>query len=160
MKTVPLATFNELEPARLLRARLENTGVPAVINDESKTERYWFISKPVAAIHVEAEQPHYRHARELIAQWDRAEGVLRQAVHCPDCRSTRVEFPQMPRKFLSPRLMSLFFALRLVPREFYCLDCHFTWPFETPVEPARDVLGWSLESKHWHPKHPAGARQT
>jgi len=156
MNTVPLATFNELEPAQHLKQRLDQAGIPAAINDESRLERLWFISKPIAAIHVVVAQPEYLRAHRLVAEWDNAEGVLKNAMHCPNCGSTRVEFPQMPRKFMSPRLLGFLLALRVVPKEFYCLDCHHTCPTVEKLEPVRDPLGWSYESKHWHPE--AGGR--
>lgn len=63
MKTVPVATFNELEPARQLQAKLQQAGIAAIIHDGSKLERYWFMSAPLAAIHLEIPQPRYLEAR-------------------------------------------------------------------------------------------------
>ena len=151
MKTVPLASFNELEPAQTLQQRLQQAGIPARIHDESKLERFWFMSTPLAAIHVEVSQPQYLEARQLIGLWDTEQGVLRNAVRCPDCHSSRVEFPQVTRKFLTPALLRIFMSLRVIPQEFYCLDCHFTWPIKQPVERKLDILGFPEDSKFWHP---------
>ena len=63
MKTVPLATFNDQSQARLLQSRLAEAGVPAIIHDESKLERFWFMSEPLAAVHVEVEQPDRKSTR-------------------------------------------------------------------------------------------------
>ena len=41
-----------------------------------------------------------------------------------------LEYPQLTRKFLTPWLASVLFALKIFPKEFYCQDCHFTWPGE------------------------------
>ena len=160
MKTVPLATFNELVPARSLQGRLEQAGIPALIHDESKLERFWFMSEPLAAVHLEVAQPDYLRARQLAEELNQREHLLKDAVRCLECQSTRVEFPQLSRKFVMPRLASVFMALGLVPREFYCLDCHYTWPTVMPVEPKRDRLGWSYESKHWHPETAEHPRRT
>ena len=46
-----------------------------------------------------------------------------------------------------PVAQTLFMALHLMPREYYCEDCHFTWPKEKPVEPARDVLNFPVNSE-------------
>lgn len=160
MKTVPLATFNELEPAQTLQQRLKQTGIPATIYDESKLERFAFMSKPLAAIHVEVPQPQYLEARQLLTLWDTEHGVLQAAVRCPDCGSSRIEFPQLTRKFASPAVLRLFMSLHVIPPEFYCLDCHFTWPIEAPVERKLDVLGFPEDSKFWHPtKQPSANRQ-
>ena len=153
MNTVPLATFNELEPAQKLRDRLQRAGIPAIINDESKLERFWFMSEPLASIHLEVPQPKYLEARRLVEEWDKSEGVLHSAVRCPECASSRVEFPQMTRKFSTPALGSVLMALRVVKREFYCLDCHYTWPLSVALKPKLDVLGWPSDSKLWHPEN-------
>ncbi|HEY6166441.1 MAG TPA: hypothetical protein VI454_00285 [Verrucomicrobiae bacterium] len=156
MNTVPLATFNELEPAQQLQERLQQAGIQSTLRDESKLERFWFMSDPLAAIHLGVSQPDYLRARAMILEWDKADAVLKEAVHCPECNSTRVEYPQTSRKFVTPMLANVLMVLRLAKREFYCLDCHFMCPTFERLEPERDALGWSYESKHWHPE--AGGR--
>jgi hypothetical protein len=160
MKTVPLATFNELEPAQTLQQRLQQAGIPATIHDESKLERFAFMSRPLAAIHVEVPQPQYLEARQLIGIWDTEQGALSRAVRCPDCHSSRVEFPQLTRKFLTPALLRIFMSLRVIPQEFYCLDCHFTWPIKPPVERKLDILGFPEDSKFWHPEKVKTSQRT
>jgi hypothetical protein len=154
MKSLPVATFNELAPAEQLRTQFNQAGVPAVLHDESKLERFWFMSEPLAAIHVEVSQPDYLRARRLMSEWEKSSDLLREAVRCPECHSSRIEFPQITRKFLTPALSQmLFMALHIIPRQYYCMDCHFTWPKVAMVEqPELDVLGWPLNSKFWHPE--------
>lgn len=152
MKRVPVATFNELAPARRLQQRLAQAGFASFLRDESKLERLWFLSEPLAAIHVEVPQPDYLAARQVIQQWDATDGVLSEAVRCPDCGSARVEYPQITRKFLTPVVEALLMAVHGLPRKFYCLDCQFTWSPRPPVEPERDLLGWPRHSRLWHPE--------
>ena len=135
----------------VLCQQLQEAGINAVIHDESILERFWFMSEPLAAIHVEVRQPDYLPARKLVQEWEKNRGVLKDAVRCPDCGSSRVEFPQITRKFLSPVVQVLFMALHLMPREFYCVDCQFTWPKEKPVEADNDILGWPKRPHFWHP---------
>jgi len=156
MKTVPLVSFNELEPAEELQRLLRQNAIHSVIRDESKLERFWFMSEPFAAIHVEVIPPDFLLARRLVEEWNVNQPVLNSAVHCPECNSTRVEFPQTTRKFITPTLISLLMVMRLVPRQFYCLDCQHTWPTVSPLNPKPDILGWPFESKMWHPE--TGAR--
>jgi hypothetical protein len=33
----------------------------------------------------------------------------------------------MTRKFLTPALVAVLCAIKIIPKEFYCHDCHFTW---------------------------------
>lgn len=156
MKTVPLITFNELEPARQLRDRLQEAGIPAIIHDESKLERFGFMSQPLAAIHVEVPQANYLAAQRFFEAMDASENVVQRAVRCPECHSSRVEYPQLTRKFVTPAVVGLFMALRLVPREYYCLDCQFTWPATTPAPREFDLLNFPTDAHIWpgERKHP------
>jgi hypothetical protein len=159
MKTVSLATFNELEPAQQLRERLQRAGIQAFIHDETKIERFVYMSDPLAAFHVRVTQPDYEKSLRLVEEWDRADGALKSAIRCPECHSSRIEYPQVTRKFLTPRLVSVLIAMKILPREFYCFDCQYTWPVTMRVEPPRDLLGWPTESKLWHPEKKQPAKQ-
>ena len=153
MKSLPVATFNEFEPAQALREQFQRAGIQASIHDESKLERFWFMTEPLAAIHVEVNQPDFLKARRLMQDWEQTNAALEAAVRCPECRSSRVEFPQITRKFLMPVVETIFMAMHLIPREYYCEDCHFTWPKQKPVEPERDILGFPLNSQIGIPRH-------
>ena len=153
MKTLSVATFNERAPAEALRLQFCKAGVKATLNDESKLERFWFMSEPLAAIHVEVPQPDYLRARQLMSEWEKSSELLKPAVRCPECQSVCVMFPQITRKFFTPALCQLVLtALHITPRQYYCLDCHFTWPKVPRVEPELDVLGFPMDSKFWHPE--------
>lgn len=153
MKTLPVATFNERTAAEQLRGQLRAAGVTAVLHDESKLERFWFMSEPLAAIHVEVPQPDYQKTRRLMSEWEKSGDSLKTAVRCPDCQSSRVEFPQVTRKFITPALCQMvLMTLHVMPRQYYCQDCHFTWTKVAKVEPELDVFGWPLNSKFWHPE--------
>ena len=143
--TTPVATFNDLEPAQQVLQRLQQAGLPATLRDESKLERFGFMTPALAAIHIEVPTPNYLDARRVIDELDRSEDLLKQAVRCPECSASRIEFPQLTRKFVLPSLLRFFMALKLVPRSFYCTDCHHTWPLEVPVEPERDILGFPIK---------------
>jgi hypothetical protein len=152
MKTIPVATFNDRAPAEQLREQFLQAGLPTVLHDESWLERFWFMSEPLAAIHVEVQQPDYLRACRLLNEWKATE-LMRTAIKCPECCSSRVEFPQVTRKFITPALCQmLLIGLHVLPREYYCLDCHFTWPKRPRKELQSDIFGWPLDSKFWHPK--------
>ena len=148
-----LATFHDQAPAKKLQERLIAAGVKAVITDQSNIERFWFVTPPLAAIHVEVPQPEYLRARRLIEEWDAGDGALRDAVRCPDCKSSRIEFPQIPRKFLMPVLVRFFMSLGVVQKSYYCLDCQNVWPITPVKERELDVLGFPRDSKFWHPEN-------
>lgn len=153
MTTTILATFHDLEPAQKLQQRFRQAGIPATVKDESRIQRLWFLSEPLAAVHVEVPVERHLEGRRLLKQLDMERGILRSAVRCPECQSSRIEFPQLTRKFALPGLLGLFMALKLVPREFYCLDCHYTWPVAVALERKRDPFGWPYDSRFWHPEN-------
>jgi hypothetical protein len=128
MNGVPLATFHEVEPARQLQQRLQQAGFVASVTDDSNVERFWLMSRPRAAIHVEVNPKEFLRARRAVEEWHQKDGVLARAVVCPQCQSSRVEYPQFTRKFFTPRLGSLLCAIGMLRRGYYCCDCQFTWP--------------------------------
>src|SRR5438552_494269 len=123
MNTIAVATFNELEKAELVRQRLLQAGLHPVIHDESTLQRFWFMSRPSAAEKVEVPKDEFERAEQFLRERDQAEDILHDAVRCPQCKSSRIEYPQFTRKFVLPTLAELFVLLRIVPREYYCEDC-------------------------------------
>src|SRR4030095_9378091 len=78
------------------------------------------------------------------AKLDRTNGVLSQAVRCPECGSMRIEYPQFSRRTIMGALPSALAAAGVIERDFYCEACHFTWPAEPPKPgPNLDSLWWS-----------------
>jgi hypothetical protein len=133
-------------------------GIPATIHDEARLERFWFLSKPLAAAHVEVPQPYYSEARRVIEGWEVAEEILKNSVRCPQCHSGRVEYPQLTRKSILPILIGhLLIALRIMPKEFYCQNCQFTWPVVPPPETHSRPL-WPLGAVSWRSKKIRPAR--
>jgi hypothetical protein len=131
--------FNSRAAAEPLQKRLVEAGIRAEIHDELRLEKFWFVSKPETGVRIELPADQYERAYELLMEWDKKEGLLREAIRCPECGSLRVEYPQFTRKFLIPNLaMGLLAAIHAVEKEFYCQECHFTWPKEgTRLRPDR-----------------------
>src|SRR5262245_15876088 len=110
MKLV-LASFNQLEPAIALKGRLEKARIRPIVHDETLLQRFGFMTKPAAAEKVEVDEHDYAIASRLVQEWDKADGALRDAVRCPECQSTRVEYPQYTRKFVTPILVESLISL-------------------------------------------------
>lgn len=129
MKDMTIASFDQPDSARQLCERLEKAGIACEVVDESKLQKYWFLSKPRAAVKLRVEAEDFEKARELLGgSTDAGEDVLHDAVRCPQCGSSRVQYPQFTRKFLTPTFVEIFCLLHLMEREFYCEDCQYTWP--------------------------------
>jgi len=85
-------------------------------------------------------------AKEKMQEWEK-EGMLSAAVRCPQCGSSRIEYPQFSRRILGGSFFALLSAAHLIPREYFCQDCQFTWPDHAAREVDRDALNWPLDSK-------------
>ncbi len=147
---VTVATFNERSPAEALEKRLEQAGImEASVEDESAIQRArLFAPKPKAHIRLEVPKADLDRAKKLLAEWE-PDGALRGTVRCPECGNSRVQYPQFTRNFLLPNLMSaIFWKLGVMPAEYFCEDCQFTWPAEAvTATPELDTLYWPKDSK-------------
>jgi hypothetical protein len=121
MNTISIAMFSRRSDAEDYQRRLSEAGLAAELHDCTNLHG--------ARIDVPAEQ--FERAYKMMLDWDTAEGGVRGAIRCPECRSLRVEYPQYTHKSTLPNLLvGLLANIGAVPKEFYCRDCHFTWPKE------------------------------
>ena len=127
MNDITVATFNQRAEAEPLKQRFEAARIPAEIHDESTMEKVWFVREPLASIRLKVPSARYEESLQLLRAWD-ADGALRNAVRCPECGSSRIEYPQFTRKFFLPNILGLLSALGILQKEFYCDACQFTWP--------------------------------
>jgi transposase-like protein len=123
---VTIATYNEPAKAKRLKEKFRESGVKADLHNEALLPAYSFMSKPQANAKVLVEEEDFPRAQELMVQWEAADPDI-AAIRCPQCNSPRIEYPQLTRKFLTPALAGILFALKVFQKEFYCQDCHFTW---------------------------------
>ena len=128
---VTIATFNEPAKAKALKERLGQAGIRADVHNEGHLQKVAFMSRPQANNKVQVEDNDFERAQQLMIDWESTDpDVANALIRCPQCRSSRIEYPQLTRKFLTPALASVLFALRIFPKEFYCEDCHYTWSNE------------------------------
>jgi hypothetical protein len=126
---VTIATYNDQGKAKHLKEKFHQAGVKADVNNEANLQTYAFMAKPQANVKVKVEEDDFERAQQLMVEWEAADPDI-GAIRCPQCNSPRVEYPQLTRKFLTPALAGILFAMRMFPKEFYCQDCHFTWTNE------------------------------
>ena len=128
---MPVALFPDRAKAEPIRQRLADFGIAAEIHDELHLQKLWFASKPESGVRIEVPCDQFERAEQMLIDWDRGEGALREAIRCPECRSLRVEYPQFTGKSFIPNvMMGLLAAVGRVQKQFYCHDCHYTWPKE------------------------------
>jgi len=131
MNRIPVALFSSSAKAEPLKQRLTQAAIQAEVHEELGLEKLWFVSKNSAGARLEAPANQFERACQLLLDWDTAEDALRDAIRCPECRSLRVDYPQFTRKSFIPNLLTgLSAKLGLFEKEFYCEDCHYTWPKE------------------------------
>ena len=142
---ITVATFNEREPADEIAARLRKAGLSAEVYDESNEQKWkLFNLKPRAHLRVRVQMFEEVGAHEQLRQWANDEAMLK-AVHCPECGSSRIEFPQFSRRTIMGALPAALAATGVIDQQFYCESCHFTWPAEPP-KPGQetDILNWPV----------------
>lgn len=146
MNKVNVASFNDLDQAEVLKERLTRAGIPAEVYDESKLQRFWFMSEPLAGKKIRVDERDFERAKQALDALDVKEDVLHYAVRCPECGSPRTEYPAATRKFIGPTLVEIFATtVHVIDKEFYCESCQHTWTDKIHLEKETDVLGWPVK---------------
>jgi len=138
------ATFDNLPQAEALKAFLNRNGIDAHVQDERRLQRFWFLARAGAGLHVRVLEPSFARAEELL-QGDRDSTLLmKHAVRCPSCQSYQVQFPSMTRNFILPTLIAQVGVwLGFMQREHFCEKCQFTW---VQPRPAASLTGPNMFS--------------
>lgn len=125
---VNVAVFEESSDAQVLEALFENKKIQARTYNDRIFRLFLFLRPPRVTFRVQVRHGFFKYAMDLMEAEPRASAVLQKAVHCPDCGSLRVEYPQMTRKFFLPTLMlHLGIIFRVIEHECYCENCHCIW---------------------------------
>jgi hypothetical protein len=143
-----VATFSDLDKAQAVEAKLEQARVPAKVLDQSKLQRFVFLSEPLACYRVLVSEADYEKAREFLKAADAQDHILQDEVHCLQCGSPHVDYPQYSRKFVTTTMYGMLFAfLHLIDKTFYCQECHHTWPVKDLLRPGADALNWPSKDR-------------
>ncbi len=128
MSWVRIALFMEPRAGEFVRRRLIAAGIPAELHHEPAVARLWFVSNRDSGIRLEVRRIDSEKARRLLQDSASEADSLQNAVHCPECGSLRVDYPQFTEKSLLTNIvMGLATEIRLIERDFYCEDCHCLW---------------------------------
>ena len=114
---VTIATFNEPSQAKHLKSRLEAAGVKTDIHNEGHLQKVAFMSKPQANAKVLVTEEDFERANKLMVEWEASDPEIGSAIRCPQCKSPRIEYPQLTRKFITPSIASVLFALKIFQKE-------------------------------------------
>ena len=161
MKTTILASFDSLAQTAPLVRWLNDQKIPVQVEANPSTGRLWFVPRSAAEVHVRVPAGDYEHALRLLRALPPDAQLLADALHCPDCGSLRVEYPQFTRKFVLPNFVGFLSALGLIRRQYYCEACHFTWPKPgTPEPPPRRHAAPFYFIEGLEPGHPGSPTAT
>lgn len=131
MNRIPVALFSDRAEAELIRQRLVQAGVTAEIQEELWLQKLWYVSKRAAGVTLAVAADQFDKAEKLLLAWELAEGALLPAIHCPQCQSMLVDYPQFARNsVLTNVAVGLLAEVGLVEKDYYCEHCHYTWPKE------------------------------
>jgi hypothetical protein len=143
-----IATFNDPEKAHAVKTHLERAGIHAEVVDESKVQKFIFMSKPLACDKVVVAEADFDKATAALREADAQSHILSSEVRCLQCSSPNVEYPQFTRNTLLPTSIGVLLAcLHLIRKAFYCRDCHYTWAITESLRPRNDVLNWPSERR-------------
>ena len=146
-KQTTVATFSDIEKAEAVKGRLVEAGIPAEVYDESKLQKFWFLSKPLAGEKVVVDAKDFDKACAVLQSADALEHVLQGEVRCPQCGSANIEYPQFTRKFMTTTLVEVLCFLHIIDKGFYCQGCHHTWPVSSVLDQKTDVLNWPSKKR-------------
>src|SRR6267142_5777984 len=131
MERLPVALCSTRAAAKAISNRLRQAGFDAQLSERSWLQKLWFVRKGEAGISVDVPGDQFEWVKEFLLKWDASEGLPRDVIRCPECKSLRVQYPQFARhSLLTNFFLGLAAALGLVQKEYYCENCHFTWPKE------------------------------
>ena len=121
MNTISIALFSSHSDADAIQGRLTDAGIPSQLHD----------CKSMKGARLEVPAERFEQAYALLQKLDKAEGGIPRAIRCPECRSFRIDYPQYTHKSALPNvLVGVLANIGALGKEFYCHDCHFTWPKE------------------------------
>ena len=137
MEKIAVAMFPDRAKAEPVCKRLAEAGThPEIHKNELLLEKLWFVSKS-HPVRVEVPSAEFERAEGMLQEWD-AHGDIAGAIHCPECKSLRVQYPQFAHKSVIPNVIVGLMATFGGQKDYYCEDCHYTWPKEgTKVSASR-----------------------
>jgi hypothetical protein len=125
---VKVAMFEESNEAQVLETFFKSKGIETRTYNDKILRLFLFLCPPRTTFRVQVRHGLFKYATDLLETEPGVSAILQKAVHCPDCGSLHVEYPQMTRKFILPTLLlHLGIICRIIKHECYCENCHRIW---------------------------------
>ncbi len=121
-----MALFDDEKAGKTLEAFFADKRIEARTFNDKLLQLFLFLCPPQATFRGQVRERFYKMARQLLETTPPP--ALNQAIHCPECGSVRVNYPQMTRKFFLPTVfLHLGIIFRLIKHQAYCENCHLIW---------------------------------
>ena len=138
---IKIGVFDKIDAAGRLLTFLVNQGFDVRTRDETRLQRFWFLTKPAASFYVEVAEDSLPKAKQLLQTDSEGIELLRSAIRCPSCQSVEVHFPQVTRKNILPGIVgNALIHVGLMKPAFYCEHCHHTWSRDHAPTNVREEL--------------------
>jgi transposase-like protein len=133
-----VATFHNRSSAEAFGEYLLSHGLGMNVRDERRVQRYWFLARPRAGVHVLVLKERLPLAEQMLKEWEATVTPSTRAIHCPSCDSSRIQYPQMTRRFLLPTIVAQVGVwLGIFTQSYYCESCHHTWTKSSRKRPQK-----------------------
>ena len=135
-----MAVFEDLNAGETVKTLLANAGIQARAYDDKFFRRFLFLRPPLVTFRLQVHRNDLARAQAFLKTV--SPDPFRQAIHCPECGSLRISYPQMTRKFILPTVvLHASILLRANDHQCYCEDCHSMWSLsEKASDPAPAVV--------------------
>ncbi len=127
MNSTLIAAFENKQDAERLTDYLNSQEVTAALVDLTVAMPGNALPEKFAKYQVRVPGDQAVGAVQVTDHTDEGLRLLEPAVHCPDCGSLRVRYPEMPRNFLAPFLFRMLVKFKVVEGQYACLTCKREW---------------------------------
>jgi hypothetical protein len=127
-----VAAFENKSDAENLHQFLTGRGVKTTFADLTQQQPENAIPAEFAKYQVLAAGGDEQAAEQAAHHTEEGLRLLQSAVHCPECGSFRIMYPNIPRNFLVSALMRVAVRMHVLDGLYVCLSCQHEWPPRRP----------------------------
>ena len=124
-RIIVFKSFDSSVEANLAKTKLDAHGIPCFLTEENLANLYPIHNPKFSGVRLHLFEKDAIQAQHVLN--DILLAADKESVHCPNCRSTRIEF-EYTRKFnwrLLTFLLSLFVILFPPRKSYRCKDCNY-----------------------------------
>lgn len=122
---VDVAIFENLMDGLKLETFLKQSRFTTRTYNHRMLQLFLFLCPPHAIFHIQVRSNDYKVVADILNRNPTAKELVQKAIHCPQCHSLRVLYPQMTHDFSLPALVGIIFHMK--NHEAYCENCHHRW---------------------------------